>query len=161
LVWTDGSGTVTLDYGKDPAWHPADDLLVYNGTDETGNRPGLWLIRPDGSSHTRLTDNGNDQRPAWSPDGRYVVFMSNGRDDNWELYRVDVKTLEVVRLTNHLAQDGLPTISPDGRHVAFMSDRDGYWRIWYVSIDGGEARPLGAISGEMPKWLEHSIQWVR
>ncbi|HXF62346.1 MAG TPA: hypothetical protein VNK95_12060, partial [Caldilineaceae bacterium] len=161
LAWADGSGSESLDYGKDPAWHPSQDLLVYNGVGETGNQPGLWLRRPDGSAPVRLTDNGNDQRPAWSPDGRYVVFMSNGRDGNWELYRVDVTDFSIVRLTNHLAQDGLPTVSPDGRYVAFMSDRDNYWRIWYVSIDGGEARPLGRISGELPRWLEHSIQWVR
>lgn len=132
-----------------------------NGTDDAGGSPGLWLTAPDGRGRARLTDNGNDQRPTWSPDGRYVVFMSSGRDGNWELYRVDVTNLSIMRLTDHPAQDGLPTISPDGRYVAFMSDRDEYWRIWYVSIDGGEAQPLGRISGELPKWLEHAIQWVR
>jgi serine/threonine protein kinase len=151
----------TLGYGKDPAWHPYQDLLVFNGTDEVGNAPGLWLMRADGSGRVRLTDNGNDQRPTWTPDGTSVVFMSNGRDGNWELYRVSVTDFSIVRLTNNLAQDGLPAISPDGRYVAFMSDRDGYWRIWFVPIDGGEAQPLGRISGELPKWLEHAIQWVK
>ena len=132
-----------------------------NGTDESGGAPGLWLIRPDGSGRTRLTDNGNDQRPTWTPDGRSVVFMSNGRDDNWDVYRVDLDSLAVTRLTWHTAQDGLPAVSPDGRYVAFMSDRDGYWRLWFVPIEGGEAQPLADIPGELPKWLEHSVQWVR
>jgi hypothetical protein len=162
LAWSDGSGTVQLPgYGEDPIWHPTQELLVYNSIDDTGTRPGLWLTRPDGTGRTQLTDNGNDRRPVWTPDGRYVVFMSSGRDGNWELYRIEVVTGEMVRLTDHPAQDGLPTVSPDGKYVAFMSDRDGYWRIWYVALDGGEARPLGRITGEMPKWLEHAIQWVR
>ncbi|RIK57030.1 MAG: hypothetical protein DCC57_02455 [Chloroflexi bacterium] len=156
-----GEDLETLGYGKDPAWNPYQDLLVFNGSDESGNSPGLWLMRADGSGRVRLTDNGNDQRPAWTPDGSAVVFMSNGRDGNWELYRVDVTDLSITRLTDHPAQDGLPAISPDGQYVAFMSDRDGYWRIWFVPIDGGEARPLGRIGGELPKWLEHAIQWVR
>ena len=86
--------------------------------------------------------------------------MSNGRDGNWELYRVALSDLSVTRLTEHLAQDGLPSISPDGKYVAFMSDRDGYWRAWFVPIEGGEAYPLAEISGELPQWLEHSIQWI-
>jgi Tol biopolymer transport system component len=152
--------TVELGYGKDPAWHPRQDLIAFNGTDLGGANPGLWLMRADGTGRVQLTDNGNDQRPAWSPDGRYLVFMSNGRDGNWELYRLDTTTLELMRLTDHAAQDGLPTFSPDGKWVAFMSDRDGYWRVWFVSIDGGTAAPLGNISGQLQSWLEHAIQWV-
>lgn len=162
LTWADsGEAVDSPGYGKDPVWNPFMDSLVINGPDESGGSPGLWLMAADGGSRVRLTDNGNDQRPTWTPDGAHVVFMSNGRDGNWELYRIDVTTRSIVRLTDHPAQDGLPTVSPDGQTVAFMSDRDGYWRIWYVSIDGGEAHPLGSISGELPKWLEHAIQWVR
>lgn len=150
----------TLGYGKDPAWHPSQELIVYNGTDETGNNPGLWLMRPDGNGRTRLTDNDRDLRPAWSPDGLTVVFMSDGRDGNWEVYTVVLGDGEVRRLTDNTAQDGLPAISPDGKTVAFMSDRDGYWRLWFVPLEGGEAQPLANIAGELPKWLEHGIQWV-
>lgn len=150
----------TLGYGKDPAWHPWQDLLVFNGTDETGNQPGLWLMRSDGSGRTRLTDNGNDIRPVWTPDGGSVVFMSSGRDGNWEVYRVNVTNLNVARLTVNAGQDGLPAVSPDGQYVAFMSDRDGYWRIYYVPIEGGEAELMGDISGQLSSWLEHGMQWV-
>jgi hypothetical protein len=161
LAAPDGSGdAVSLGYGKDPMWHPSEEMLVMNGTDETGNRPGLWLVRADGGGRTQLTDNGNDQRPVWSPDGRYIIFMSNGRDGNWEVYRYDTLDGSLFRLTDHPAQDGLPAVSPDGQFVAFMSDRDGYWRLWYVPLEGGEAQPLGAISGVLAKWLEHGIQWV-
>ena len=164
LVWADGSrNTTSLGYGKDPAWHPSQDLIVFNGVDPTGNQPGLWLVHADGSGATRLTDNGNDQRPTWSPDGHTVIFMSSGRDNNWELYRVDLldPTRTVGRLTNNPAQDGLPAVSPDGKYVAFMSDRDGYWRLWYIALESGEAHPLARITGELPKWLEHGIQWVK
>jgi hypothetical protein len=44
--------------------------------------------------------------------------------------------------------------------VAFMSDRDGFWRLWFVPLAGGEAQPLANIAGELPKWLEHGIQWI-
>jgi hypothetical protein len=156
----DNPGALNLGYGKDPAWHPWLDLIVVNGTDDQGANPGLWVVQADGSGRNILTDNGNDQRPTWSPNGRYVVFMSS-RDGNWELYRLDQDTSQTLRLTNDVAaQDGLPAISPDGSQVVFMSDRGGRWRLWTVSIDGGEAQLLTEISGQPINWLEHSVQWV-
>lgn len=109
------------------------------------------------------TANGNDSRPTWSPDGRYVVFMSKDRggESSWEIYRLTWGTGEIIRLTDrNIKQDGLPTISPDGKWVAFMSDRDGFWRLYYVSIDGGPVHFLSDISGQPLSWLEHTIQWV-
>jgi eukaryotic-like serine/threonine-protein kinase len=151
----DGNISVTdLGFGKDPAWHPTQNLIVYNAPGE-----GLWQMLPDGTDRRQLTFNGNDQRPAWSPDGRYIVFMSN-REGNWELYRLELATSQIVRLTNDGAQDGLPAVSPDGAYVAFMSDRERVWNLWVVSIDGGEAELLSGIAGQPINWLEHSVQWV-
>ena len=162
VVWADGSRTASdLGYGKDPAWNPQTDQIVFNGFGDQGDRAGLWLMRADGVGERRqLTDNGNDQRPTWTPDGEEIVFMSDGYDGNWEVYRVSASSGKPVRLTNNPAQDGLPTVSPDGKYVAFMSDRGGFWRLWYVPIEGGEARLLGKIAGTLPSWLEYAIQWV-
>jgi eukaryotic-like serine/threonine-protein kinase len=162
VAQADGSRQVTeLGYGKDPAWHPWQDWLVFNGVDTGGEQPGLWLMHSDGSERRRLTDNGNDQRPVWTPDGRSIVFMSSGRHDNWELYRLNFEDLSIMRLTYSGAQDGLPAVSPDGNFVAFVSDRDGLWNFWYMPILGGDAVRLGSMSGQMVSWLEHGVQWVR
>ncbi len=154
----------SLGFGEDPAWGLTSDgqsLVVYKGTDETGNNPGLWLAGDDGIKLKQLTTNGNDRRPAWSPDGQYVVFMRQLEGDNWDLYRVRVADGSEIRLTNNPAQDGLPTISPDGQWVAFASDRSGDgWVIWQVAIDGSREQPLISIQGVLHNWLEHAIQWV-
>jgi TolB protein len=42
--------------------------------------------------------------PAWSPDGRQIVFMSN-RDGNPELYLMAADGTAPVRLTNHPDDD--------------------------------------------------------
>ncbi|MCH5374329.1 MAG: protein kinase, partial [Planctomycetes bacterium] len=161
VALADGSRDVTeLGLGKDPVWHPNQDLIVFNGTDEGGNNPGLWMMRTDGSGRVQLTDNGNDQRPVWLPDGSGIVFMSNGRDGNWEMYLLDTIGRHVTRLTDNPAQDGLPTISPDGQFVGFMSDRNGYWSMWYVPLIGGDSLPLSEIGQELPQWLEHSMEWL-
>jgi len=160
LVDTQAPGVLTsLGLGLDPAWHPSQDRIVYNGLNEVGTQPGLWLMDADGSARSRLTDNGNDRRPVWTPDGRSVVFMSS-RDGNWEVYQVTVESGALLRLTNDQAQDGLPALSPDGKWVAFASDRGGFWRVWVTPIDGGDALPLVTLKGVLKSWLEHAIQWI-
>lgn len=159
------TGTRDLGFGKDPAWRPGYDLIVFNGPDTGGQNPGLRAMRAsgDGSDRYLRSDNGNDQRPTWTSDGKYVVFMSKDRigGSSWEVYRMDWDTGEVILLTDgHPKQDGLPAISPDDRWVVFMSDRDGQWKLYYVSIDGGAVNLLSEISGQPISWLEHSVQWI-
>jgi Tol biopolymer transport system component len=157
-----------LGFGKDPAWRPGYDLLVFNGPDMAGQGPGLRAMSAsgDGSDRYALTGtlNGNDQRPSWSPDGNFVVFMSKDREggDSWEVYRLNWQSGEIILLTDgNPSQDGLPAVSPDGKWVVFMSDRGGRWKLWYVSIEGGPVHYLSDISGQPLAWLEHSLQWVR
>nr|HMN28741.1 hypothetical protein [Caldilineaceae bacterium] len=159
-VWADGNANATdMRYGQDPAWHPREDLIVYKGCDDAGGHCGLWLTHSDGSARQPLTDNPGDARPRWSPDGETVVFMSDQRDGNWELYSVAVASGAVTRLTENAANDGLPVVSPDGTTVAFVSDRAGSWAIWTAPFGGGVAEELLPL-GELPNWLEQGLDWV-
>ncbi|MCS6825561.1 MAG: protein kinase [Caldilinea sp.] len=151
---------IDLGFGKDPTWEPGGERILFNGFDDRGENPGLYLINADGSNRQRLTDNGNDLRPVWSPDGDSVVFMST-RDGDMDVYRLSLRDGSLVQLTNDPAQDGLPAISPDGRLVVFASDRGGVWRLYVTPIDGGPTVPLLEIQGVLVNWLEHSVQWTR
>jgi Tol biopolymer transport system component len=152
-----------LAIGQDPVWRPllGENLILFSGRDSSGEQPGLWLVNDRGTLILRLTDNERDRRPAWSPDAKEIVFMSDGRDNNWEIYRVSVASGVIQRLTTSPAQDGLPTISPDGKFVAYASDKGGQWHLWIVPLDGSKppAR-LAPIEGELTSWLEHAVQWV-
>jgi TolB protein len=162
LAWAEDNGeTNTLGIGEAPDWHPFQDTIAFRGCDDTGNRCGIWTIDAAGGDRAPLTTTSADNRPAWSPDGRYVVFMSDGRDGNFELYRVDATTDQVLRLTNAPAIDGLPTVSPDGGWVAFASNRNGGWQLWAVPLAGGNAVPIAPIAGNFDNWLGQDIQWIR
>lgn len=162
LAWAEDNGeTNTLSIGEAPDWHPFQDTIAFRGCDDTGNRCGIWTIDAAGGNRIPLTTTSADNRPAWSPDGRYVVFMSDGRDGNFEIYRVDATTDQVLRLTNAPAIDGLPTVSPDGGWVAFVSNRSGGWQLWAVPLAGGNAVPIAPIAGNFDNWLGQDIQWIR
>ncbi|MCL4857845.1 MAG: PD40 domain-containing protein [Caldilineaceae bacterium] len=152
---------IDLGFGKDADWRPTAELIVFKGCDDYGDNCGLWTINPDGSERAPLTDGFNDSLPRWSPDGASVLFMSDSRDGNWEIYVLTVTDGAVTRLTDNPANDGLPVWSPDGSRVAFMSDREGAWGIWVMTASGGDAQLITQLEEQMPDWLLQGLDWPR
>ena len=77
----------------------------------------------DGSGPRNLTQHpAKDVRPAWSPDGRRIAFVSR-RDGNSEIYVMNADGSGKRNLTRDRASDDYPTWSPDGRRIAFLRGR--------------------------------------
>jgi dipeptidyl aminopeptidase/acylaminoacyl peptidase len=78
-------------------------------------------------------------RPAWSPDGKSVAFISNmsGRNNLW---MVPAEGGWPVQLTVSDQRQTSPTWSPDGKWIAYQSDYDGdeQWDIFLVSPKTGK-----------------------
>ncbi len=105
---------------------------------EAGTTPSL---QPSNFSAT-------DATPVWSPDGTQILFASD-RDGDYDVYRLQVNTGEVVNLTlNSPAQDFHPSWSPDGQHILFSSDRDGsYYQIYRMAADGSNVQQVAVVPG--------------
>lgn len=123
-------------------------------------------------STRRLTGSrGYDGAPAWSPDSRSIVFVSQraGNEDLW------IRGLdgEARQLTHHPGEDTQPAWSPDGRHVLFVSSRSkgdrldrsvffGYslgGGIWRVPAFGGE--PSLVLEGAFnPTWSPDGLRFA-
>ncbi len=86
--------------------------------------------------------------------------MSDGRDGNPEIYRLDVASGQVARLTNNPSIDAQPAVSPDGAWVAFLSNRSGGWAVWAVPSSGGEAQMLFTLDGGVGNWQEQEVEWL-
>ena len=107
------------------------------------------------------------QAPAWSPDGRTIVFVS-WRDGNGEVYAMDANGSGPRNLTQNPAKkDVRPAWSPDGRRIAFVSSRDRHQRmqpglrtppeqsdIYVMNADGSRKRNLtrDRVSDDYPTW---------
>jgi serine/threonine protein kinase/Tol biopolymer transport system component len=116
-------------------WTP-DGRLVYS-SDVSGNRD-LWVMNADGSNQKQLTfDSGTNFSPVVSPDGRYIVFVSDRKDGRHNIWRMDSDGSNPKQLTNG-NYDRNPSFSPDGKWIVYTSFGTTNPNLWRVSVDGGE-----------------------
>ena len=73
--------------------------------------------------------------PSGSLDKTKIAFESD-RDGNPEIYVMDIDGSNIIRLTNHKAEDRSPSWSPDGTKIAFCSDRTGNGDIYVMNVNG-------------------------
>jgi Tol biopolymer transport system component len=93
------------------------------------------------------------QAPAWSRDGRSIVFVS-WRDGNGEVYAMDADSSSPRNLTQDPAKDVRPAWSPDGRRIAFVSRRDANSEVYVMNADGSGKRNLtrDRANDDYPTW---------
>jgi len=108
----------------------------------------------------RLTDSGST--PAWSPDGREIVYSTQGINPIWpylrsgfgELWAVSVDSGAKRRLTSGAPLDAVqPSWSPHGQRIAFWGLRGGGQRdIWTVASSGAAASVLEVTNDAALDW---------
>lgn len=102
----------------------------------------LMTVHPDGSGLKKITQAaGNNGFPAFSPDGKKLVFRS-GRGGSKNLYVMDKDGANVTQLTKGRWTDTMCDWSPIGERIAFASDREGDFDIWLIRPDGSGLRKL-------------------
>ncbi len=83
-------------------------------------------MNADGSDQKRLTFNERapDWTPFFSPDGKEVVYVSN-ESVNWEIWTVDLDTLERKHHTPDSGGNFVPRWRPDGAKILYLGWRGG------------------------------------
>jgi len=137
-----------------PAWSPDGRLLAFVSNRSTPDPDrtydsNIWVVAADnrdkGAHLTQVTTNpGTDVTPAWSPDGNWIVYIT----------QLDPKLFEYA--TRHVAvspakggearvltrtfdrQSSDPRFSPDGKSIYFIADDDGTQNLCRVPVAGGE-----------------------
>lgn len=72
--------------------------------------------------------------PAFSPDGRSVVFSGLDFSGRKDLFLLKLPEEKLIRLTNDFYDDRAPSFSPDGSKIVFSSDRTQYGNDWCYNL---------------------------
>jgi Tol biopolymer transport system component len=97
-------------YDSQPDWSPDGSRIVYVSYRNSNNADDIFVMRADGSGKKRnLTRSpAREQYPAFSPDGKYIVFTSD-RGGDQEIWKVRLDGTGLTQVTS----DGLDNHQPD------------------------------------------------
>jgi Tol biopolymer transport system component len=172
-IWTmdpDGRNLVNLTAKSKaddlaPNWRADGRKIAFMSNRVTAMNPEgdyeIFIMKADGSHLRQITFNAlNDEDPAWSPDGRRIVFTRDfdpieGQLDR-DLFTMNADGTDQRNLTSSPGVlDQEPNWSADGRRIAFVSDRDGAdFEVYTMRPNGSSVRQLTSNDAEefRPNW---------
>ncbi len=162
---TGGTPKQLTEFGGHPAWSPDGKTIAFSDStyisDPSGRNANssqtLWLISVEGGEPRRLTQIGNPagghSAPAWSPDGKRIVFDANDPSYS-EIWSVSAQGDDLKKLSGNASLATDAVYAPDGKAVFFVSR--GGSSIWQVNLSA-----TGEAVGEPVKIVDASNSRIR
>lgn len=114
-----------LGWLEDPRLSPDGSMAaaVWVTVDRVNNgyRRQIVLVPTAGGPLRRFTRGKQDRQPRWSPDSKWLAFVSNRDDERGQIYVIPVDGGEARQVTSMPNGASDPAWSPDGRWLAFLS----------------------------------------
>ncbi len=140
VAWLDGAGKAQPLLAKpgaygNPSLSPDGQRLAVDVTEGSGT--DMWVYDWQRDTMTRLTFTGKEDRPVWSPDGRYIAFNAVG--EGMSVIRSDGSG-KPQRLTQSKNRQVPWSFAPDGKRLAFFESGSGTgFDLWTVPLESDSA----------------------
>lgn len=126
---------------REPALSPDGSLVAFVHADE-GPLGNLWVIPATGGEARQLTtqqsSGGIVAAPAWSSDGKYIVYSVEASMGGGQMWRIAVDSGEFTALTSGAGGARDATLSRDGSRLAYTSTRI-VWKLTRIDPVSGAA----------------------
>lgn len=123
-----------------PRWSPDGEWIAAVRW-KRGGLHDIVLLDRSGTVVREVTrDQAVDASPAWSPDGRYLLFWSD-RSGIPNLYAYELQADRLFQVTNVLSGAFDPDVSADGRWIAFSYYRADGYHIARIPFEPDRWRP--------------------
>ena len=110
-------------------------FIVFGGTKD--GELTLWRYNSE-TGETSQFINDFAITPAFTPDGKFIVYSANGPKAKYNLHKISIEGGKPILLTTDLSLR--PVVSPDGKMIAcyFSGEKTkGVWKIAVLPIEGG------------------------
>jgi Tol biopolymer transport system component len=132
--------------------------IAFDRTGETvpGCLRGIHTINPDTTDSRHIRDTG--ESPKWSPDGRWICFLENTRDNGWlpSVFVMRPDGQQARRVTFHHDVSATPaTWSPDSRQLTYSLWlwEEKKYQLCVADLGTGNSKPLLSSDDEIyPMW---------
>jgi len=97
-----------------------------------------------------------DTTPTWSPDGQWIAFASSRAGGNPQIFRKNIKTGKVLRVSTVGNYNTSPSWSPRGDRIALITRKDWAYALATIKPDGSDIHYL--VTGkrvESPSWSKN------
>lgn len=94
-------------------------------------RKDIWLWSEDAATISQLTQSGHDSAPQWSPDGRWIAFLSDRKVEGKEAEEEE-----------NVPKEAPPQTPPKGREDQDSATKEPVTHVYLISTSGGEAFPV-------------------
>jgi Tol biopolymer transport system component len=127
--------TQTGAQNSNPAWSPTGQYIAFE-SNRDGNW-GLFMVDVTTGVETRLTyDTASYINPSWSPDGTHLLFQSDRGGGMWQIYELNIATMDYLLRSGGQGDDFDPSYSDDGNWIVFRSLRDVNSVVYMMNRDG-------------------------
>jgi len=151
---------------ENPAWSPDGNQIAVSGV--IGAISNIYVYNFEENSVNHLTnDDFSAIQPSWSPDGEYIVYVTDGGPDGTDFDLLDIKQTRLALLNvetgsrTYLAPFGEttysnPNFSPDGESIYFIADPDGFQDIYRFDLNTEEVYRITRVQTGVTGVTEHS-----
>lgn len=123
----------------------------------------ICVVNASDGSDFRVLTSIDDEYPSFSPDGKYIAFLSTRDQDGYRLYKMDAAGQNATQLTDKslFGASGRPAWSPDGKKIAYSNLMDGHGiEIHVVQADGTGQKAITKLdrNASFPSWSPDGMQ---